>query len=60
MSPNWGAVAILALATKLQGQELDLKALVQEALSNNREVLAAQKRYEASQQRPSQIGRAHV
>ena len=54
MSPNWGAVAILALATRLQGQELDLKALVQEALSNNREVLAAQKRYEASQQRPSQ------
>ena len=37
-----------------QQQELRLDELVSEALKNNREVLAAQKRYEASRQRPTQ------
>jgi outer membrane protein TolC len=31
-----------------------LPALVEEALHSNREILAAQKRYEAARQRPSQ------
>ena len=35
---------------------LDLKDLTAEALSNNREILVAQKRYEAARQRPRQAG----
>src|SRR5271165_72265 len=33
-----------------------LSSLVDEALHNNREILVAQKRYEAARQRPSQAG----
>jgi outer membrane protein TolC len=44
----------LALAAPVGAQPLP--ALVEEALHNNREILAAQKRYEASRQRPSQAG----
>ena len=36
------------------GQQLDLHELVGEALANNPEIQAAQKRYEAARQRPSQ------
>jgi outer membrane protein TolC len=42
----------LALAAPAGAQPLP--ALVEEALRNNREILAAQKRYEAARQRPSQ------
>ena len=45
-------LCILALATPAGAQPLP--ALVEEALRNNREILAAQKRYEAARQRPSQ------
>ncbi len=38
-----------------QGDRTELKDLIAEALSNNPEVLAAQKGYEASRQRPSQV-----
>jgi outer membrane protein TolC len=47
-------LCILALAAPVGAQPLP--ALVEEALHNNREILAAQKRYEASRQRPSQAG----
>jgi outer membrane protein TolC len=43
---------ILALAAPAGAQPLP--SLVEEALRNNREILAAQKRYEAARQRPSQ------
>jgi outer membrane protein TolC len=43
---------ILTLAVPAGAQPLPV--LVEEALRNNREILAAQKRYEASRQRPSQ------
>ena len=45
-------VCILAVGAPAGAQPLP--ALVEEALRNNREILAAQKRYEASRQRPSQ------
>ncbi len=45
---------LLAAATGWAGQELRLSDLVAEALANNREIAAAQKRYEAARQRPSQ------
>ena len=44
----------LALAAPAAAQPLPV--LVEEALRNNREILAAQKRYEAARQRPSQAG----
>src|SRR5271157_3407593 len=47
-------LCILALATPAATQPLPV--LVEEALRNNREILAAQKRYEAARQRPSQAG----
>ncbi len=52
-----GALIALSLTPSSQGQDerLRLDALVAEALQNNREILAAQKRYEAARQRPSQI-----
>ena len=43
------------LATGLAAQELRLDDLVSEALANNPAILAAQKRYEAARQRPSQV-----
>lgn len=43
---------IVALAAPVSGQSLD--SLVAEALRSNREILAAQKRYEAARQRPDQ------
>ena len=47
----WFAAAAMAGA-----QELRLDELVSEALKNNPEILAAQKRYEAARQRPTQEG----
>ncbi len=44
----------LAVASAAVGQELRLNDLVAEALANNPEIKAAQKRYEAARQRPSQ------
>src|ERR1039458_4366736 len=45
-------VCILVLGAPAGAQPLPV--LVEEALRNNREILAAQKRYEAARQRPSQ------
>ena len=45
---------VLACAARGQEQRLDLSNLVSEALRSNPEILAAQKRYEAARQRPSQ------
>jgi outer membrane protein TolC len=50
----WISVA-LALAPALAGAQ-PLASLIEEALANNREILAAQKKYEAARQRPSQAG----
>jgi outer membrane protein TolC len=49
--------SFLAVAALAPGQEsrLRLEDLVQEALGRNPEILAAQKRYEALRQRPSQV-----
>jgi outer membrane protein TolC len=48
-------IGLLWLATAAaSGQELRLEDLVPEAVANNREILAAQKSYEAARQRPSQ------
>ncbi len=56
---HWGRMILLAplLASGLyaQADQTDLKDLLAEALKNNPEVVAAQKRYEASRQRPSQV-----
>jgi outer membrane protein, heavy metal efflux system len=46
----------LAAALALPAAPQSLDALVTEALHNNREILAAQKRYEAARQRPSPAG----
>lgn len=55
--PKWTAIAWIWLGISIvaAGQELHLSDLVAEALANNREVLAAQKSYEAARQRPSQV-----
>jgi len=45
---------LLAAATTVAGQGIRLETLVSEALTNNPEIMAAQKRYEAARQRPSQ------
>ena len=45
---------VCSQAARGQQAPLRLDGLVAEALSNNREILAAQKRYEAARQRPSQ------
>lgn len=47
-------ICVAALVCPAAAQPL--AALVQEALRDNREILAAQKRYEAARQRPSQAG----
>jgi outer membrane protein TolC len=47
-------LCIFVLSTPAGAQPLP--SLVEEALRNNREILAAQKRYEAARQRPSQAG----
>src|SRR5579872_279214 len=46
----WYCLAALTLPAGAQ----PLSSLVDEALRNNREILAAQKKYEAARQRPSQ------
>jgi outer membrane protein TolC len=49
------AIALLSVATIAKAQDAsDLKKLLAEALDRNPEILAAQKRYEAARQRPSQ------
>lgn len=55
LAGNGAAWMWLATAVGLAGQELRLDDLVAEALANNPEILAAQKRYEAARQRPSQV-----
>lgn len=50
-----GGFLWLAMSTFATGQELRLNDLISEALANNPEIQAAQKRYEASRQRPSQV-----
>lgn len=49
-------VAALGQIAALSSNGLDLNALVAEALANNREIAAAQKRLEAARQRPRQAG----
>lgn len=56
MSFQAAGVAVLVLAAALDAQELKLEDLVSEALERNLEILAAQKKYEAARQRPSQAG----
>ena len=56
MSVHAAGVAVLVLAAALDAQELKLEDLVSEALARNPEILAAQKKYEAARQRPSQAG----
>ena len=51
-SPFW--LCILSFPALAAAQPLS--SLVDEALHNNREILAAQKKYEAARQRPSQAG----
>jgi outer membrane protein, heavy metal efflux system len=48
-------VPLLASGVWAQGARTDLKDLLAEALNNNPEIVAAQKRYEASRQRPTQV-----
>ena len=54
----WRALLILSVLAVAAAQEppLQLKDLTAEALKNNREILAAQKRYEAVRQRSRQAG----
>ena len=47
-------ILILVPALRAQQAPLEMRPLVEEALRNNREILAAQKRLEAARQRPSQ------
>ena len=47
-------VPLLVSGLWAQGERKDLKDLLAEALNNNPEIVAAQKRYEASRQRPTQ------
>jgi len=56
MSVHAAGVAVLVLAAALDAQELKLEGLISEALERNPEILAAQKKYEAARQRPSQAG----
>ena len=48
-------LSVIALPAAGQEQRLTLRALVSEALLSNPEVIAAQKSYEASRQRPTQM-----
>ncbi|MBL8290433.1 MAG: TolC family protein [Bryobacterales bacterium] len=58
-SPLMGrAILLLPFLTfglRAQTERMDLMDLLAEALNNNPEIVAAQKRYEASRQRPSQV-----
>src|ERR1051326_2155011 len=56
MSVRAAGVAVLVLAAALDAQELKLEGLISEGLERNPEILAAQKKYEAARQRPSQAG----
>ena len=49
------SVAVPVFALRAQETRLKLGDLLAEALRNNPEILAAQKRYEAARQRPSQV-----
>jgi outer membrane protein TolC len=51
-----GVLFSLIVVSATAQSALDLKDLTTEALRNNREVLVAQKRYEAARQRPRQAG----
>ena len=51
-----GVLFSLLVASAAAQPILDLKDLTAETLSNNREILVAQKRYEAARQRPRQAG----
>ena len=48
-------VPFLTCGLSAQTERIELKDLLAEALNNNPEVVAAQKRYEATRQRPSQV-----
>src|SRR5579864_5274051 len=54
----WRGGALVALAVlagaRAQDKPLELQDLINEALRDNQEILAAQKRYEAARQRPTQ------
>lgn len=52
--PNAVLLAVFAISASGQEHRLKLEELVPEAFQNNPEILAAQKRYEAARQRPSQ------
>ena len=51
-----GVLISVAVASAIAQPSLNLRTLVVEALKNNREILVAQKRYEAAAQRPRQAG----
>lgn len=51
-----GVLFSLVLVSAVAQPALDLKDLTADALKNNREILVAQKRYEAARQRPRQAG----
>jgi hypothetical protein len=53
-SPAIGLIWLAAAAVAAAQESVRLENLVSEALANNREILAAQKSYEAARQRPSQ------
>ena len=48
------ALAALSAAAQMPDARVSLRALTAEAIKNNPEILAAQKRYEAARQRPTQ------
>jgi outer membrane protein TolC len=54
ITPLIAAALAIAAASPTPGPPLDLRDLIRETLQNNPEVLAAQKRYEAARQRPTQ------
>src|SRR6266852_9694213 len=56
MSVYAAGMAVLVLAAALDAQEVRLEGLVAQALEQNPEILAAQKKYEGARQRPSQAG----
>lgn len=51
-----GVLISVAVASAIAQPSVNLRTLVDEALKNNREILVAQKRYEAAAQRPRQAG----
>ncbi|MEQ1883929.1 MAG: TolC family protein [Bryobacteraceae bacterium] len=56
MKGVFACLALGAAATLVRAQGLQLTPLVEEALRSNRDILAAQKRYESARQRPRQAG----